>query len=43
MTASETLNTESEIMRAAPTTPASGPISDRTIGRLPVARGSERR
>ena len=37
------LNTESEIIRAAPTTPASAPISESTIGRLPVASGSERR
>ncbi len=28
--------------KAAPTTPARGPSSDMTIGRLPVARGSER-
>ena len=40
---SETLKTESEIIRAAPTTPASAPISESTIGRLPVASGRERR
>ena len=33
----------SEIIRVAPTTPACAPSSDRTIGRLPVARGNERR
>ena len=36
-------STESEIIRAAPTTPACGPSSDRTMGRLPVASGSDRR
>ena len=37
------LKTESETNRAAPTTPAVSPSSDSTIGRLPVASGSERR